>query len=303
MSIKTRVAYTYEEVSPGVPYWGPNTVTTDLLPDQSDIAIENLVSGRTYYVKTWNEDQFGNKSREILRAVNTPTPTRVMPLAFSANGFLDSGSPLYAFVKVPANVKSVDEAAITLAFRQFMAPATAAAASGSLTSDSGGGSTSGSSSAASSNNASETFGLGTLSNSGTSGAASTGTAHTHSVGSYATPDSVISAGGHSHPIPHTHSTPSHQHTVPTHSHALTYGTFEEAYPVSHSVSVATYKRSGGAWTLMNTVSGLTADLEDLDLTAVITGPGDWRIQVQSAAAQPNGGRLGCDLYGTLSVVV
>jgi hypothetical protein len=312
MTQRTRVAMTYEEVSPGVPFWGANTVTTDLLPDQTEIAIENLVAGRTYYIKTWNEDEFGNKSPELVRSVSTPLPTRLLPLSFSANGVLDSGSPMYAYVKVPSFMTSVKEVIVTFAFRQFFASAQDAASGGGSTSGSGGSSTptSGASSASSSSN----HGL-TVSNqnsgltlgSGNSGAASAGTAHTHTAGSYAgtlNETAIRTIDNHSHTIAHTHDVTigNHTHTTPAHTHALTYGTFEEAMPASHSVTVKTYKRAAGVWTLVNTSAAITTDLADLDLTAVITGPGDWRIQVQSDAAQPNGGRLGCDVYGSISGV-
>lgn len=309
MSITTWVATTAEESSPGVPSWGPHQNATKVPPGATDVAIENLVAGRRYYVKTWNEDEFGNKSPELLRVVETGRPTKTIPYSFSANGYLDSGSPMRAFIKVPSDVQSVSSVAVTLAFRQFMAPATAAAASGTLTSDSGGGSTSGASS--SSTSGAKHLGLIVANDfitldSGSSGAASAGTAHTHGVGSYVGSgaiSAVTDVTDHDHTITHTHTTPAHDHTVPTHTHALTYGTFEETYPVSHSVTVSTYQRVLGAWTLMDTQAGLTDDLVDLDLTDVITGPGDWRIEVVSAAAQPNGGRLGCDLFGALEVVV
>jgi len=42
---------------------------------------------------------------------------------------------------------------------------------------------------------------------------------------------------------------------------------------------------------------LTTDAPNIDLTAYITGPGRWRIVLQSAAAQPNGGRLGAHISG------
>lgn len=313
MTTRTRVAYTYEESAPGVPLWGPNAVTTDLPTDATSISIENLISGKRYYIKTWKEDEFGNKSREVLRTINTPPPTKLQPLTFSANGVLDSGSPMYAFVKVPSNVQLVSECKITLAFRQFFAHATAATTTGTLTSDSGGGSTSGASSASSSS----ATGVGHVHSFATDGGAGAGGAsrlygptgvgpgfyiNTTAAGNIETGPETTSLS-HSHPIPHTHSTPAHQHTVPGHSHALTYGTFEEAYPTSHSVTVKVYQRVASAWTLVYTSPALTGDLEDLDLAAVITGPGDWRVQAQSDAAQPNGGRLGLDLFGSLTVTM
>lgn len=387
---RTRVAVTTEESSPGVPNWGPNQVITELKDGETQVAFENLIAGRRYYVRTWTEDAFGNKSPERLTVIDTPpdstnpdrptdltltagtngftatwspvedadlaeyeiafadddgsgsgpgtnafttrktrttqmwidqtptqktwvqvrardysgnvspyttiasiTPVRVTPISFSANGYLDSGSPMRAYVKVPA-LQSVTEAAITLAFRQFMAPSTAAS--------SGGADTSGSSSAGSSS--SDLTGLTFVDTpaavgSGTTGAASAGTAHTHGGGSLETTSGVLvsvsGTGSHNHSIPHTHSTPNH-------THSLTYGTYEETYPVSHSVKVKTYKRVAGTWTLQDTSASLTGDLEDLDLTSVITSAGDWRFEVLSDAAQPNGGRLGLDLFGLITIV-
>lgn len=299
MSIKTKVAMTYEEVSPGVPFWGPNAVTTELISGQTEISIENLLSGRTYYIKTWNEDGFGNKSREITRVVKTPEPTRELPLVFSANGVLDEGSPCYAFIKVPLSVKAVTEAKATVAFRQFMAPAQSASSSGTLTSDSGGGSTSGSSSASSSNSSvivmekTDAYHSHTDPQGGTTGSALNTLVMTN----------LTNDGAHTHGITHTHSTPNHTHSVAGHTHSLVYGTFEETYPASHDAFLNVYKREGGSWVIQRTYDHLTDDLEDIDISAVITGPGDYRLAIASHTGQPNSGRLGCDIYGALSCTV
>jgi hypothetical protein len=103
---------------------------------------------------------------------------------------------------------------------------------------------------------------------------------------------------HNHTIAHTHDV-----TIAAHTHALTYGTYEETYPASHSVKVKTYERVGSVWTLRNTSAAITADLADLDLTSAITGPGDWQLRIQSDAGQPNAGRLGCDLYGAITAQI
>jgi hypothetical protein len=205
---------------------------------------------------------------------------KILPLSVSANGYLDSGSPMRAYVKVPSEVTAINQVALTLAFRQFMAPATAAS--------SGGGSTSGSKALTV---AMQSSGLGL--SSGTSGDASTGTAHTHTSGSYrGTLDETAIAD-----------IDPHDHTTPNHTHGLAYGTYEESYPASHSVKVKVYQRVSSTWTLVYTSASQTADLVDLDLTSAITGPGDWRLEVLSDAAQPNGGRLGLDLFGTLELVI
>jgi hypothetical protein len=216
---------------------------------------------------------------------------QLVPYSFSGGGILDSGSPLYVFVKIPTRVSLIVEVAVSLAFRQFLAPATAAA--------SGGADTSGASSASTSNNeALHTHQFGSwISN--TPGAY---TKRIYNPGSGPGMNIETSAGTdlysfigspHSHGIPHTHSTPNH-------THGLTYGTFEETFPASHSVTLKVYERVSGTWTLRSTTSGITADFEDVDLTAVMINAGDWRLTVQSAGGQPNGGRLGCDVYGAIT---
>jgi hypothetical protein len=407
----TRVALTTEEASPGVPLWGPNQVMMTIPSGETSVALENLIAGRTYYVRTWNEDTFGNKSPYRDNVIHTPpdatipakptgltltagdngfqatwspvadtdlaeydfayadddgtgtgpvnnvvytvvstratqfwvdqahaqktwckvrsrdfsgnasdysalvatTPVRTVPMTVSANGYLDSGSPMRAFIKVPAGVTDVQEAVVTLAFREFMAPATAATAtatltsvsSGTLTSASGGGSTSGSSSAASATTAGFPYTFATMGHAHGGGAAATWTNPASSVAIIDIPTS-----DHTHPIPHTHSTPDHTHDVAGHTHdiaghahALTYGTYEEAYPGSHSVKLKVYESVAGAWALLHTSTSQTDDLVTLDLATWIDGPGDYRIEVLSDAGQPQGGRLGLDLFGTLTVVV
>jgi hypothetical protein len=223
------------------------------------------------------------------RLMATVTPIEIIVYSLSANGVLDDGSPMYAYVKVPSVITSVTECIVSLAFRQFMAPATAAA--------SGGGSTSGSSSSSTSDNESSHQHVW-----GTGGAGTGFTTKVYTDGGgtdFQLPTNSSSQlttdGGaaHGHGMAHTHSTPNH-------THALTYGTYEETYPASHSVKVKTYERVGSSWTLRNTSSAITTDLADLNLTSIITGPGDWQLRIQSDAGQPNAGRLGCDLYGAIT---
>lgn len=389
------VAVTTEESAPGVPYFGPNQNVTVVPPDETDVAIENLIAGRRYYVKVWTEDFFGQASPEVIRIIDVPpdstvpatpsgltvtsvafgfkaewdantetdldqyevayaeddgsltgpgedavyttilsktthlaieatvgqmywvkvraidysgnmseytdlaetTPFQRLDLLFGGPGFFDSGSSCSVYVKVPSNITTIESVIVSLAFREFQSMSTAAAASGALTTSSGGGSTSGASSASSSGNTGISYHYDTADH--THGG---GTGPTWSAGVVAFFD-VDSDFDHSHAIPHTHSTPSHQHSTPSHTHDLTYGTYEEAYPVSHSVTMKTYKRVSGAWVLQDTITGITADLVDEDITDVITGPGDWKITIISEAAQPNGGRLGVDVFGSIIAVM
>ena len=228
------------------------------------------------------------------------TPYRVDPLIFSAPGVFDDGSPMYCYVKVPSDVTSILNVSLTLAFREFFAQATAASSGGASTSGSSSSSSSGASSGHTHNFAVDggagtvtgaTRLFATLSSTGPTSfdahVADSGTGQVWKTGS--------ETSSHTHGMAHTHSTPAH-------THGLTYGTYEESYPASHSVTVKTTNASV-AWTLQDTQAGITADLADLDLTGVITGPGDWRIQVQSATGQPNSGRLGCDLYGSILAII
>lgn len=304
---------TYEESAPGVPFWGPNTVTTDLLPDQTEVAIENLVAGRTYYIKTWNENEFGVKSQELVSVVNTAGPTRMLPLVFSSNGVFDQGSAMYAYIKVPDDVISITDAQVTLSFRPFFASATAAASSGTLTSVSGGGSTSGASSSSTSDDeGTHSHGITPLSN--TPGAFTKrqylGSNPVGGGGSdvnleTASLDTVYTnlATVHHHGMAHNHSTPAHTHDINGHTHALTYGTFEETYPASHEVFLNLYHLINGTWTFIHTFGNLTHDVENIDMTGWLDGPGDWRLAIASAGGTPNNGRLAADVYGSLIAIV
>ncbi|HET7070152.1 MAG TPA: hypothetical protein VFI40_04965 [Nocardioides sp.] len=374
---RTRVAITTEETAPGVPFWGTNQVVTDLPDGEDEVAFENLIAGRRYYVRTWTEDQFGNTSPELTRVIDVPpdhvapsvptglslvalaegfraswspvpeadlawyevayaeddgtltgpginpftsiksrtesvqidqsvgtltwvkvraidfsgnasgycdpvsvTPYRIVPLLFGGPGFFDTDSPMSVYCKVPDVITAVDEAIISLAFREFLATARDAA--------SGGGATSGT------KHLGLTLGTDSTDSFGDTGPASAGTAHVHPTNGYVTGLGVESF---------VTDISDHDHTTPNHTHGLTYGTYEEAFPASHSVTLTVYKRIAGAWVSQHTTTGITDDLADVDLTTVITGPGDWKITLQSEAAQPNGGRLGCDLFGSITAVM
>jgi Siphovirus ReqiPepy6 Gp37-like protein len=237
----------------------------------------------------------GNRSTAHSVGVGKRYPQgQLVPYSFSGSGVLDSGSPLRVFVKIPERVTLIIEALVTVSFRQFFASAKDAA--------SGGGSTSGSSSASSS---------------GASSASSADVddgqwfthetaAHTHTDPQGGDTGSAGSAVGyvkyiseHTHGIAHTHGIP-HTHGIDPHSHGLTYGTWEEAMPSSHNVTMTAWERSGGSWVLRGTFTGLTSDLEDIIATAVMVNPGDWRLDFLSIGGQPNGGRLGADVYGAVT---
>lgn len=72
VNLRTRVAVTADEASPGVPIWGPNQIIVDVPPGETHASIENLLADTRYYVRTWNEDQFGTKSPEINSIFRTP---------------------------------------------------------------------------------------------------------------------------------------------------------------------------------------------------------------------------------------
>lgn len=201
---------------------------------------------------------------------------------------------------------------LAIDFDQYPMPVSAAATSGSLTSDSGGGATSGSGGSTTSAAggahdhsaalwASSTPGV--YSKSRWSGLTSAGGAFNLNIESdIAGPDGLYTSltSDHTHTIGgHTHTTPNHQHTVPGHTHSLTAAATKEAYPASHSVTLKVYELVDTTWALRGTIAGLTNDVEDIDLTPYIVGPGRWRIVLQSAAAQPNGGRIGAHLSGFL----
>jgi hypothetical protein len=248
---------------------------------------------RQDYLVRLEERQRGTRSSLGVRS--RQPQGQLVPFSFAGADVFDSTDTMDVFLFVPDRMYICIESRALVRFREFFTGAKSAAAtsSGTLTSDSGGGATSGSSSASSSGNFSIPTTLTTME-------------HTHAGGAAAS----WSAGGpmaaitninpdHSHGIPHTHTIPNHDHTVAGHTHTLTlaYGVFKEAYPGSHSVTLKVYELVAGSWTLRATVGGLTADIEDVDLTAYITGPGNWRIELKSDAAQPNGGRLGCDVSG------
>jgi len=231
------------------------------------------------------------------------------PFSFSGSDTFDDNDHMETLAYVPDLMLWTLSARVIINFREFSAPATAASSGGA---DTSGASSAGSSAAG-----------------GGSTPTSSSTGHFHMFGSdigtgalgvatrrYADgvgQDFVLdtdAAGAalvthnespeHSHDVTigtHTH-TIAHTHTTPNHTHGLTYGVFKETYPVSHNVTlrVARYD-AGTGWDELAIITGLTDDVEDVDLTDYITGPGVYRITLRSTTAQPQGGRLGANLAG------
>lgn len=250
--------------------------------------------------------QGAKDTRSSLGVQNRQPQGQLVPFSFAGADVFDDTDTMDVLIYVPDRMRLITDVRAFLRFREFFASAKTAAASGTLTSDSGGGATSGSSSASTSGEeGSHDHGFALV---GTAGAF-TSRRYAGRTGAGGSNDLNLSTEvndavwttvneNHSHGMAHTHSTPNHQHTTPTHTHGLTYGVYKEAYPASHSVTLKVYEWDDDAtWTLVATVSGITEDVSDQDLSAYITGAGVWRLELKSAAAQPNGGRLGCDVGG------
>lgn len=238
-----------------------------------------------------------NATARSLGVTNRQGQGQLVPFSIADSVYFDTATGSITGVYIPTRMYQTIECRLAIDFDQYPMPVSAAASGGgtTATSASGGGATSGASSASSSNTAGFEYANAVASHThGGAGMTLTGTWD----GSVVVGSSMSS--DHSHPIPHTHGTPNHTHdtTVPAHTHALTATASKEAYPSGHSVNLAVYLLVGGAWVQQgSTITGLTADHYDLDLSAYVTGAGQWRIMLQSAAAQPNGGRLGTHLSG------
>jgi hypothetical protein len=272
----------------------------------------------------------GNRSTAHSVGVRNRQPQGTLTFVGIADTvYFDSATPSVTGWYIPDRVNLAIECRLAIDFDSYPMPVSAAA--------SGGGSTSGASSAASSASGG--------SSTPTSGASSAATsadesAHNHTILShigaaggygankyqgangnyYDLPSSgtqtLFSGDGslHNHGMAHTHvvtigahsHTIAHTHDIDAHSHSLTPASTKEAYPASHNVTLKVYKLVGATWTQQgSTISGITDDAPDLDLTAYIaTDPrGRWRVGLQSAAGQPNGGRIGAHLSGFLVAAI
>ena len=276
----------------------------DVLDHLRGLGLPPAPAGWTYRPERDGRGGLAWRLRSAVRIVRVPVPES--RLATGGSGVFDSDTPYEHFILVPDRLYVIVEAEVWLHFKQFTASAKSAVASGTLTSDSGGGSTSGSSSASTSGSGGpHTHVWGT-------GGAGTGFAvrvytdgggtdfelSTNTTSQLMTDESV----GHDHGIAHSHTTPAHQHTVPTHTHGLVYGIFAEAMPASIDVVMGVYHKEGPGepWSLMGSVSGIDEEEMSVDLlTTFQMSPGIWKVTLQSAPGQPNGGRLGVDIAGAI----
>lgn len=253
-------------------------------------------------------------------------------LNISESGVFDSDDTFNSYIWIPDRAHFIVKALLFVTFHEFWAPATSAASgggqtSGSATTPSGGGSTSGSGGSSTPTSSSQAahqhrmfdgdFAAGSATNRlfvGKQGGGSdyginlpvvsgSGDMFTHSAdGAH---DHTVTIPSHTHSTPnHTH--PSHDHTVSAHTHDLTYGIFKEPMPASWSVIIGVYRRnSSGGWDLLESLSGLTDETEELDITELLREidppEGIYRLTFQSDAGQPNGGRVGVDVAGTVVV--
>lgn len=218
----------------------------------------------------------------------------LVPFSFNGADVFDSTDTMDMLIYVPDEMVSVVKARVVLAFREFFAPATTVASGGGSTSGASSASTSGSGSAHSHEVLRYVNDIpGATTNRNYQGRDSGGSVYQVTLSTEGPGQSVYTYGAEAS---HTHGM-SHTHTTPNHSHALSYGIYKETFPVSHSVELRLYEWSGTAWTLLHTVTGLTDDVEDVDLGSYIDAPGKYRVSLKSAAGQPQGGRLGCDAAG------
>ncbi len=204
-----------------------------------------------------------NRVRSQLGVRSRQPQGTLVTINWNGADVIDSTDTMDVLAVISERVYVLVEATIYINFREFFAPATAAS--------SGGGSTSGASSASSSDNTDLQVTLAQCPFHG-------GHAHFESI------------AVHQHGIAHTHSTPAH-------GHGLTFGVEKESLPASHDVNLGIYRLDGTTWTLVVSISGLTDDQESLVVSQWVDGPGVWRFSLQSAAGQPNNGRLGVDLAG------
>ncbi|MGD0123472.1 MAG: hypothetical protein ABSC46_13040 [Candidatus Limnocylindrales bacterium] len=204
---------------------------------------------------------------------------QLVPINFSDSGVFDSGNAFVTGIYVPSRVLTTIECKVGIDFDQFWGPETGAASGGSGTSGNG---TSHHHALHNRTGAAGGFALNGFDDGQNNG--------TNVVDIYSQQATLWS---YNESAPHTH-------TTPAHTHGITYGIYKEGYPASHSVNLSVYKLVGSTWTLQgSTITGLTADSIEQDLSAYVTGPGKWRLVFQSAAGQPNGGRLGVHLSGYL----
>jgi predicted GH43/DUF377 family glycosyl hydrolase len=221
-------------------------------------------------------------TRSSLGVRNRQPQGQLVPFSFNGADVFNDADTMDILVFVPDRMYVTVEAKAVLAFREFFAPATAAASGGSSTPTT---------ESAGSHRHQMFYNFGSSAG-GTQRewvAADSGGSAKH----------LFLHTNHTDPMYTATADGSHGHnvTIPSHTHGLTYGVFKEAFPATHSVEVRVYEWTGSAWSLLTTITGLTDDVEEVDLTQWLDGPGKYRLSIKSASGQPQGGRLGCDVGG------
>jgi hypothetical protein len=229
------------------------------------------------------------------------TPAIYVPFSFGGSGYFATGENDDVLIYIPDTMVNVVEARVILSFREYFAPATSVSSGGGSTSGSGGSSSPTSASEAAHRHQmffwqSDTVVGAAASKYGVknSGGADLSLELPIQGGSNSNLYTYTADGGHSHVV----TIAAHTHTTPAHSHDLAFGVYKEAFPASIDVELRIYSWSGTAWTQVgSTITGLVDEVEDVDLAAYITGPGKYRLHLQSDVGAPQGGRLGYTAAG------
>lgn len=252
----------------------------------------------------------GNRSTARSVGVRNRQPQGQLTFMTIADSvYFDDTTPSITGVYIPDRALLTVECRVAIDFDQYPMAVSALASGGASTSGSSSASSSGSSSNSTSGSQGHTHVI------AVAGGSTGGKSLRQFIGISGQVDIATDFGGtwrsdtegagneHAHSIAHDHAIP-HTHSTPNHSHSLTAAATKEAYPATHAVNLLVYQLVSGAWTQVGTtISGITDDAPDIDLTAYITGPGRWRVVLQSALGQPHSGRLGAHISGYALVAV
>lgn len=238
-------------------------------------------------------------TRKTLGVRNRQPQGQLVPFPIAGSGVFDQDDAWDLYIRIPERIYVLIEVVAEFYFKEFSAPARSASSGGSSapTTTSGGSSSPTSSSATAHrhtmfNRSSGTpFGwaLAQYHADGSNAVdlrAGNNTLVTYSAdGSH---DHTVTIGGHSHGV-----------TIDPHAHDLEYGLHLEPMPGSIDVGLGLYRRTGSVWELITSVSGLNEQIEEVNLSQWLEGPGSWRITLESVPGQPNNGRLGVDVAGSI----